>query len=115
MLLVPCPWCGPRDALEFAHGGEAHRRRPQAPETLSDEEWAEFVFMRTNPKGVLAERWYHAAGCRRWFNALRDTTSDRFLASYPMGEERPAVDAEALTTPAGEPAIGSSIAPVVRR
>jgi hypothetical protein len=24
MLLIPCPWCGPRDASEFTCGGEAH-------------------------------------------------------------------------------------------
>ena len=23
MLLVPCPWCGPRDEVEFAYGGQA--------------------------------------------------------------------------------------------
>ena len=41
--------------------------------------WAEFLFVRTNPKGVHAERWNHAHGCQRWFNALRDTASDRIL------------------------------------
>ena len=46
--------------------------------------------MRTNPKGVHAERWNHAHGCQRWFNALRDTVSDRILATYKAGEPRPA-------------------------
>jgi heterotetrameric sarcosine oxidase delta subunit len=89
MLLVPCPNCGERDQSEFHYGGEAHRTRPKAPETLSDEQWADYVFMRTNPKGVFAERWCHTAGCRKWFNALRDTASDEFLAVYRIGEEPP--------------------------
>ncbi len=99
MLLVPCPHCGERDRSEFAYGGEAHRARPAAPETLSDEQWADYVFMRTNTKGVFAERWCHSAGCRKWFNALRDTTTDDFLAVYRIGEAPPALaeasDAEA--------------------
>lgn len=89
MLLVPCPNCGERDQNEFHYGGEAHRTRPTAPETLSDDEWADHVFMRTNTKGVFAERWCHTAGCRKWFNALRDTASDEFLAVYRIGEEPP--------------------------
>ena len=24
MLQIPCPWCGPRDEIEFSYGGEAH-------------------------------------------------------------------------------------------
>ena len=45
--------------------------------------------MRANPKGVLAERWVHAHGCRRWFNLLRDTVSHRILAAYRIGERPP--------------------------
>lgn len=89
MLAIDCPHCGTRDQTEFAYGGEAHRERPAAPETLSDAAWADFVFMRTNTKGVFAERWYHAAGCRRWFNALRDTSTDRVIATYDIGAPRP--------------------------
>ena len=35
-------------------------------------------FFRTNPKGRHAERWLHIHGCQRWFNAVRDTVTDRF-------------------------------------
>ena len=91
MLLIACPWCGPRDELEFSYGGEAHIRRPEDPAALSDGEFAQYLFMRTNPKGVHAERWVHTAGCRRWFNVLRDTTSHEILAVYRMGEPRPEI------------------------
>jgi sarcosine oxidase subunit delta len=45
--------------------------------------------MRANPKGVYAERWRHSHGCGRFFNALRDTTTDHFLAFYKTGEAQP--------------------------
>ena len=43
--------------------------------------------MRKNPRGLHAERWIHQHGCGRWFNAIRDTVSDRFVETYPMGEK----------------------------
>ncbi|MET8248954.1 sarcosine oxidase subunit alpha family protein [Streptomyces sp. NPDC005202] len=90
MLLIPCPWCGPRDETEFHYGGQAHVPYPEDPAALTDEEWARYLFFRDNPKGPFAERWSHAAGCRRWFNAVRDTSTNEILAVYRAGEERPA-------------------------
>ena len=107
MLLITCPWCGERDQSEFSYGGEAHIARPADSANMTDEEWGEFVFLRNNTKGVFNERWMHQAGCRRWFNAVRNTATDRFLAVYKPGEPRPNVAPEPLVTPSGEPAIGS--------
>ena len=42
-----------------------------------------------DPKGLFAERWSHHAGCRRWFNAVRDTATYRFRGVYRMGESKP--------------------------
>lgn len=92
MLLIDCPWCGPRDETEFGYGGEAHIARPENPEKLSDEDWGDYVFMRSNVKGVLLERWWHSHGCRRWFNVARDTVNYRILAVYRMGEKPPKLD-----------------------
>jgi len=85
MLTINCPWCGPRDETEFGFGGEAHRTRPADPSTLSDAEWAEFLFMRTNPKGLHRERWVHSHGCRRWFNVERHTVTNEITRVYQMG------------------------------
>jgi sarcosine oxidase, subunit delta len=90
MLLVTCPHCGPRAEMEFRCGGEAHIARPVQPAALDDEAWADYLFYRSNIKGAHAERWLHVHGCGRWFNALRDTVSDKFIASYRMDEPRPA-------------------------
>jgi len=52
MFLINCPYCGERDQSEFSAGGEAHIMRPKQPTELSDDQWAEFLFMRKNIKGV---------------------------------------------------------------
>ena len=90
MLLIPCPYCGPSPEIEFSYGGEAHIARPENPEALDDAAWADYLFMRSNVKGVFLERWVHAHGCRRWFNIARNTVSYEILASYEMGQLPPA-------------------------
>ncbi|MER6416539.1 sarcosine oxidase subunit delta family protein [Streptomyces humidus] len=100
MLLIPCPWCGPRDEAEFHYGGQAHVAYPETPSALTDEEWARYLFFRENTKGPFAERWSHAAGCRRWFNAVRDTSTNEILSVYRTGEDRPA-------TPDAKPALSA--------
>ncbi|MCC0014644.1 MAG: sarcosine oxidase subunit delta [Rhodobiaceae bacterium] len=90
MLLIECPFCGPRAETEFHCGGQAHIVRPD--NSVDDVAWEKYLFIRNNPKGVHAERWVHNHGCGRWFNALRDTVSDRILAIYAMGEQPPSPD-----------------------
>ena len=72
MQLIECPWCGPREEVEFSYGGQAGVAYPADPAALSDEEWAHYVFFRDNPKGRYQEYWHHAAGCRRWLVVDRD-------------------------------------------
>jgi sarcosine oxidase, subunit delta len=91
MLLIPCPWCGERDEAEFRYGGEAHISRP-SPDDVDDAAWADYLYMRNNPKGEFAERWVHQQGCRRWFNVLRHTVSHQILAVYRIGEAPPKVE-----------------------
>jgi sarcosine oxidase subunit delta len=45
--------------------------------------------VRSNIKGIHAERWRHARGCGRFFNALRDTRTDHFAATYEIGAPKP--------------------------
>ena len=99
MLLIPCPWCGPRDEIEFRYGGEAHIPYPSAPQVVDDATWGAYLFIRDNPKGRFRERWRHTAGCRRWFNVLRDTATNEVLGSYRLGEAPPTT----AEPPAGGP------------
>jgi sarcosine oxidase subunit delta len=98
MLLIDCPYCGTRPEIEFTHGGQAHLARPSGAASVDDTAWTEFLYMRANTKGIHAERWRHAHGCGRFFNALRDTTTDHFLAFYKTGQPRPPLSAVAGET-----------------
>jgi sarcosine oxidase subunit delta len=95
MFLIECPWCGERDETEFNCVGEAHIARPLGTEKMNDQEWADYLFMRSNPKGLHREQWLHAAGCRRYFNAERDTVSYRISGTYKIGEQAPSANTKA--------------------
>lgn len=86
MFLIDCPYCGRRDLSEFSCHGEAHIVRPLDSAGMSDVEWGDYVFFRTNPRGFHRERWMHAAGCRRWFYIARDTVNDEIIAIYKVGD-----------------------------
>ncbi len=93
MLLITCPYCGPRNEIEFNCGGESHIVRPSLD--CSDESWADYLFFRDNPKGITFERWRHSFGCGRWFNLARDTASHAIIAVYEMGCVKPVLPDEA--------------------
>ena len=83
MLLIPCPWCGPRAQIEFAYGGDATVQRPADPQGASDEAWQDYIYLRNNPRGPHEELWQHSAGCRRWFRLTRDTATHAVIGSAP--------------------------------
>ena len=64
---IECPNCGERSYTEFWFGGEI-----PDPE---DDEYAR-AWLRRNGAGVQVERWFHAAGCRRWLTLERDTVTN---------------------------------------
>jgi sarcosine oxidase, subunit delta len=86
MLLIPCPWCGPRDETEYRYGGAAGVATPADPHVTSDADWAAYLYVRGNPEGPFAERWCHTAGCRRWFNIVRDTLTNELVSE--LGSKR---------------------------
>jgi sarcosine oxidase subunit delta len=89
MILIHCPYCEQTlPELEFAYAGQAHIARPADPSSLSDEEWEKYLFIRANPRGRHNERWRHVHGCGRFFNAVRDTVTDKFELTYKAGEPR---------------------------
>ena len=100
MLLIHCPYCEmERPEIEFRHAGEAHIVRPLDPSGVSDAAWADYLYIRINPKGLHAERWRHMHGCGRFFNSIRDTVSDKIVITYKAGEPKP--DLETLMREAG--------------
>ena len=92
MLLIHCPYCEEeRPELEFRGAGEAHIARPANIADISDEAFETFFFIRTNPKGLIYERWRHIHGCGRFFNAVRDSVTDKFVTTYRAGEKNPVI------------------------
>lgn len=101
MLVIACPFCGPRTEDEFHYGGQAHVAYPENPSAFSDEEWAQYLFYRDNPRGLYRERWCHSGGCRKWFNAERDTRTyditETYLGQAPIaGDSHPSDATSAL-------------------
>jgi heterotetrameric sarcosine oxidase delta subunit len=68
-----------RDVYEFHFGGEVMAR--PAPDASSDE-WASYSYDRRNVAGVQREWWYHQLGCRKWFEAQRDTVTNEVHRTY---------------------------------
>ena len=89
MIQIQCPWCGSRSEEEFTWGGQSHIVRPEKPAEVSDQEWADYLYQRINPKGVHYERWRHTYGCRQWFNVARDTVTHEIKAVYQMTDPKP--------------------------
>ena len=86
MLHIFCPHCGElRSEEEFHASGQAHIPRPLDPNSCTDEEWGDYMFFRDNPRGLHHELWIHAAGCRQYFNATRDTVTYEILETYKIG------------------------------
>lgn len=89
-MLLPCPWCGPRNVQEFHHVGETVTRPPVA--TATPEEWRDYLFFRDNPRGWTVEQWYHRAGCRRFFVAERHTVTNEVRATRRPAPQRAAAE-----------------------
>ena len=74
-FMLDCPSCGPRSYHEFWFGGELRSWRP---DPTAQEDY-ETTWLRTNVDGPQVERWFHFAGCSRWFTVERDTRSNTVL------------------------------------
>jgi methylglutamate dehydrogenase subunit B len=83
-MQINCPYCGQRDVHEFVYLGDASVAHPIDAATGTD--IAVSVYERTNSVGVMQEHWYHAAGCRRWLVATRNTQTHEILSVALAGE-----------------------------
>jgi sarcosine oxidase subunit delta len=88
MILLPCAWCGPRDATEFQHVGEAVSRPD--PRTATPAQWRAYLYLRANPRGWTVETWYHRMGCRRFLKIERHTETNEFRPLAAAGPAGPA-------------------------
>lgn len=90
MLRLSCPYCGERDQVEFAYGGDAASGLPNLPDSDLDR-WTDAVFFRDNPRGEHREFWQHQHGCRQWLLVVRNTVTHEIRSSVPARDApRPA-------------------------
>lgn len=86
-MRIPCPYCGARDAHEFAYLGDATLTRPDPTAADAQEQFHDYVYLRDNPAGAHEELWYHTNGCRRWVKVQRDTRTHAIAgASFARSE-----------------------------
>ncbi len=80
MIVIRCPYCSEeRHEEELTYGGEADIVRPLEPQNATDEQWTDYLYFRTNPKGVHHEQWCCSGGCGQWFKVARHTVSHEVL------------------------------------
>lgn len=86
MILLPCPYCGPRNVSEFHYVGELSAR--PNPNEASPAEWRAFLYFRENPAGWMAETWFHRAGCRQHLIVERHTVTNEVRDARPPDAAR---------------------------
>jgi sarcosine oxidase subunit delta len=74
IMIIKCPYCGPRDVIEFTYQGDATRKRPD-PASTDTREWSAYVYERSNPSGAHKEFWLHSGGCRQHLLVTRDMST----------------------------------------
>jgi heterotetrameric sarcosine oxidase delta subunit len=88
MMMVPCPWCGPRDAGEFRQAATEALPRPD-PGQATPEQWRAYLYLRANALGWVTETWYHRMGCRRYVTLERHTETHEFRPAAPEATAAP--------------------------
>ena len=83
MKIMNCPLNGPRNISEFICFGEVIDM--PNPNEMSDEQWADFMWMSNNTAGVVREWWCHTA-TSYWFIAERNTITDEIIKTYPTNK-----------------------------
>lgn len=84
MQIFTCPFCGPRSESEFHYGGEAGNVRPDGADVPA-EDWANYLYMRANPKGPAREVWLHMT-CGEFFVMERDSMSHKVFAATALND-----------------------------
>jgi sarcosine oxidase subunit delta len=79
MILLPCPFCGPRNVSEFRYAGEASTR--PNPNKTDAAGWRTYLYTRNNPAGWTTETWFHSAGCRQHLLIERHTVTNEVRSS----------------------------------
>lgn len=95
MLLIYCPHClEHREEEEFSYGERRISHDRLRRRALPMKSGAITCFPQ-NPRGIHHEMWYHGVGCRRYFNATRNTLTYEILETYVVGTQPQITGADA--------------------
>src|ERR1700760_1983165 len=97
-FLLECPNCGVREVTDFGFGGEVSSRPKQRPPCR---ELNPYNSSRRNVAGIQREWWFHRSGCRAWFIAERDTTTNEVKFTALPGGDEPGGEAAKAAPEAG--------------
>lgn len=86
MIILSCPFCGPRGEGEFHFGGDFGNARPEGFEQVSADQWSRYLHHRRNPKGSASEIWMHLT-CGEIFRVDRDTVSHAVASTSALAAE----------------------------
>lgn len=86
MQIFPCPFCGPRDEREFHFAGEAGKTRPDTTQTVSDVDWAKYLYTQRNEKGPVREIWMHLP-CSEVFVMERNSVTMEVLGTTVLRKD----------------------------
>ena len=81
MLEITCPFCGPRNEIEFINGGPSRNKLTDYIDELTDSDWVDYLTVAPNPMGSVTEEWGHVMGWEQWFSVRRDTVTHEILAN----------------------------------
>ena len=85
MKLMRCPLNGWRGVAEFMYGGVVEDIPD--PDACDDRAWSEYLFIRENRRGPVAEWWCHLPSAF-WFVALRSTATGEVLETFTCAQWR---------------------------
>jgi len=80
-MRIACPYCGEREGGEFTYLGDAAVKRPAAD--ASQDAFHNYVYLRDNLAGDMAEYWYHSGGCLAWLKVVRNTLTHDIKSVRP--------------------------------
>lgn len=105
-FLLTCPNCGVREVTDFGFGGEVASRPGERP---GFRDLNTYNYFRRNTAGVQREWWYHRSGCRTWFIAERNTSTNEVLFTARPGEVEGVPSAPDGPEPTGAGAGGGGV------
>jgi len=83
MMLIQCPYCGPRAQVEFTY---VRSIDSIVPLDASAEAAMATLYTRDNPRGLSDELWRHTHGCHQFLTVRRDTVTHDIETVVRFGE-----------------------------